>query len=101
MAAYAAAKGAIIPLAKSLALEWANQGIRVNVICPGYVNSELTQRLYRYVKPEQMHALISSHPLGQGSLEDVVNAIAFLISEKSRWITGCVLPVDGGYGIGG
>lgn len=100
MTAYAAAKGALIPFAKSLALEWAAQRVRVNVICPGYVETELTQKLYSYTTPEQKRALIDAHPLGAGSLEDLAAATEFLLSDASRWITGCVLPVDGGLGVG-
>lgn len=100
MTAYAAAKGALIPFARSLALEWAAQRVRVNVICPGYVETELTQKLYGYATPDQKRALIEAHPLGAGSLEDVSAATEFLLSDAARWITGCVLPVDGGLGIG-
>ena len=100
MTAYAAAKGALIPFAKSLALEWAAQRVRVNVICPGYVETELTQKLYSYATPEQKRVLIEAHPLGAGSLQDLAAATEFLLSDASRWITGCVLPVDGALGVG-
>lgn len=100
MTGYAAAKGALIPFAKSLALEWAAQRVRVNVICPGYVETELTQKLYGYATAEQKRALGEAHPLGAGSLDDIAAATEFLLSDASRWITGSVLPVDGGLGIG-
>ena len=93
---YAAAKAGIIGLTKSLAKELGGRGVRVNAIAPGYIDTPMTQAL-----PEQTRKLIvDSTPLKAiGAADDVANAVVFLASEQARFITGCVLPVDGGLGI--
>lgn len=101
-AAYAAAKGAVIAWTRSIAREWAPYGIRVNGIAPAIV-TPMYARTRAEMSPEQLvehdQTMRNSVPLG-GSLGDIdrdlVPAVAFLISDDSRFITGQILPVDGG-----
>jgi NAD(P)-dependent dehydrogenase (short-subunit alcohol dehydrogenase family) len=95
--AYSASKGALIALTRSLALELASDKIRVNCVAPGLVKTQMTETLTKSVGAEQLQALEKLHPLGLGEPEDVANAVAFLLSPASRWITGTTLVVDGGY----
>jgi NAD(P)-dependent dehydrogenase (short-subunit alcohol dehydrogenase family) len=97
MAAYAASKGAIVALTRALAVELAGESIRVNCVAPGVVATEMGQSLLGMLTPEQSAALEAMHLLGFGSARDVSYAIAFLLAETARWITGTVLVVDGGY----
>lgn len=94
---YAATKSALLGMAKSLALELAPQGIRVNCVAPGFVETEMLEDVRSLLTDEQMEQLRSSHPLGFGTPRDVANAIAFLLAETGRWITGSTLVLDGGY----
>lgn len=90
---YAAAKAGLIAFTKSLAREIASRGITANSIAPGFIQTEMTQRL----NPSAREEIIKQIPLGFiGSPEDVAEAAAFLASEKARYITGQVLVVDGG-----
>lgn len=95
--AYAASKGALISLTKSLALELAREDIRVNCIAPGIVKTEMSDRMFEGLLPEQVEKIKLMHPLGIGSPRDIAYAIAFLLADSSRWITGTTLVVDGGY----
>ena len=93
---YAAAKAGIIGLTKSLAKELGPRTIRVNAVAPGYVDTAMTQALPDDVK----QAIVDNTPLRSiGLPADVANAVLFLASPLSRYITGCTLPVDGGLGI--
>jgi NAD(P)-dependent dehydrogenase (short-subunit alcohol dehydrogenase family) len=97
LSAYAASKGAIVALTRALAVELAGARIRVNCVAPGLVTTEMGQRQLGLLTPEQSAALETMHLLGFGSPHDVSCAIAFLLAETARWITGTVLVVDGGY----
>jgi len=93
---YAAAKAGIIGLTKSLAKELGPRGVRVNAIAPGYIDTAMTQVLAEDVK----QGIIKATPLHSiGAAADVANAAVFLASPMAQYITGCVLPVDGGLGI--
>ena len=97
ISAYAASKGAITALTKSLALELGPSGIRVNCVEPGIVMTEMTERLKNTVGATGFAAIESAHPLGLGTPVDVARAIIFLLSDAATWITGSSLVVDGGY----
>lgn len=100
MSAYALSKGGLVAFGKSLALELAVHRIRVNIISPGFVETEMTKNLYGKLAEDQQKQIRDSYPLGTGQVTDVVNAIDFLVDEKSAWITGTVLSVDGGFTAG-
>ncbi len=90
---YSAAKGGLIALTKTIAKEVGSRGINVNAIAPGFIDTDMTRKLPETVKQE----ILKQVPLGLfGTPEDVANAVAFLVSEEARYITGQVLRVDGG-----
>ena len=91
---YAASKGAVIALSKSLAKELGPSGIRVNCVSPGVIETDMTAGL----GPETLGALAEEAPLGRnGRPEDVAQAILYLCSEASAFVTGQVLSVNGGF----
>jgi len=94
--AYAAAKGAMIAAVRCLALELAPRNIRVNAISPGWVETEMTEKI-RSFSPESYERNKLMHPLGLGTPADISNAAQFLLSDEARWITGINLMVDGGF----
>jgi NAD(P)-dependent dehydrogenase (short-subunit alcohol dehydrogenase family) len=94
---YSASKAALIGLMKSAAIELAGIPIRVNAIAAGMVNTEMTEKFKTILTEQQMDNLKQQHPLGFGEPIDVASAVAFLISKRSRWITGTTMVVDGGY----
>lgn len=93
----ATAKSAIEGLAKSLAAEWANSFIRVNVIAPSLTDTPLASKLL--AGEEKKEAAGKRHPLGRvGTAQDIAEMANFLLSEKASWITGQIIGVDGGMG---
>lgn len=99
MAAYAAGKAALVGMAKSLAVEFAREQIRVNVITAGLVQTEMAKQMLHNMTESQILEIVGDHLLGLGQPEDVAHSVAFLLAETSRWITGSNLAVDGGYSI--
>jgi NAD(P)-dependent dehydrogenase (short-subunit alcohol dehydrogenase family) len=96
---YAASKGAIESATHGLAIELAAQRIRVNAVSPGVVCTPMSEAFLSKLTSEQLAALKARHPMGFGMPDDVADPVLFLLSNDARWITGVVLPVDGGYGI--
>lgn len=96
--AYSASKGGVAQLTRSLAIGWAEEGIRVNAIAPGWIETALTRPL---LDDDQRHSeIVERTPLGRwGKVEDVTGAALFLCSGQAAFITGVVLPVDGGYSV--
>lgn len=94
---YALTKGALVSGAKSLAIELAPKKIRVNCLAPGVVETPMTQSAVYSQQPETKAHMELLHPLGLGKPDDVALTVCFLLSNASRWITGTVIPVDGGY----
>ncbi len=96
---YGPAKFVATGITKHLAIEWADRGIRVNAVAPGTINTERVQRLPEEPGgPEYLEAIKKLHPMGRiGDPVEVANAILFLASDEASFITGVVLPVDGGY----
>lgn len=98
--AFTAAKAAVINFTKAIAMELAPRGIRANVICPGTIGIAITNRLWQ--QSDAMAGLLSHIPMGrQGVPDEIANATAFLASDLASYITGAVLPVDGGWTCGG
>ena len=96
-AAYTASKGAVLSLTRNMALDYAADKVRVNCICPGFVNTPLLASL----PPEKKARLAALHPLGRmGEPEEIAHMALFLISDQALWITGQAIAVDGGYNIG-
>jgi NAD(P)-dependent dehydrogenase (short-subunit alcohol dehydrogenase family) len=97
LSVYSASKAALSGMARSLAVELAPQRIRVNCVAPAFVETGMLDELREFLPPEQFEAVEKAHPLGFGKPRDVANAIAFLIADTGRWITGTTLVLDGGY----
>ena len=96
---YCSTKAAVLGMVKAGALEFAKRKIRVNAVLPGVVNTPMTQNLFSQISVENVEKIKAMHPLGIGEVSDVVPTIEFLISTKSRWITGQNFIIDGGYSI--
>ncbi len=97
--AYAASKGGVVQLTKSLAVAWAKDNIQVNAILPGWLYTDLTNRAMRDL-PDLHERVLARTPQGRwGQPEDLAGAAVFLASKASDFVTGVALPVDGGYSI--
>ena len=94
---YAASKAGLVGLARSLAREYGGRGITSNVVAPGFVDTDMTADL----GDERREQLLGSIPLGRtASADEIASVIAFLAGDASAYVTGAVLPVDGGLGMG-
>ena len=101
--AYSATKGGIIAMSKGMAVDFAGSGVRVNVICPGWIQTPLVEDWFsQQADPEKARKYIfDSHPLGRiGTVEECGKAAVFLASSDSAFITGTTINVEGGITIG-
>lgn len=95
--AYSASKAGVAQITKALSNEWAGQGVNVNAIAPGYMATELTANM-KAVNPKQYEEITSRIPAGRwGNMEDLQGLAVFLASDASAYISGAVIPVDGGF----
>jgi 3-oxoacyl-[acyl-carrier protein] reductase len=94
---YAASKAGLVGLARSIARELGSRGITANVVAPGFVQTQMTEVL----SDERKTEILGQVPLGRyGSIDEIAGTVAFLASDAAAYITGAVLPVDGGLGMG-
>lgn len=94
---YSSSKAGLIGLTRSLSVELSRYKIRVNSISPGVIKSSLFSNYSKQVTSDINKKVIENHPLGIGNFGDINNAVKFLLSHKSKWMTGHNLIVDGGY----
>jgi NAD(P)-dependent dehydrogenase (short-subunit alcohol dehydrogenase family) len=94
--AYAGSKGALVASARAMAVELARRKVRVNVLSPGLVQTEMAAKSLQTLTQAQFQTIVDAHPLGLGQPEDVAHAACFLLSPKSKWITAIDLVIDGG-----
>jgi NAD(P)-dependent dehydrogenase (short-subunit alcohol dehydrogenase family) len=96
--AYSASKGALNAAVRSLAMELAPSRIRINAISPGTVRTEMLDKLISTIGEDEVSKLEQAFPLGLGFPEDVADLAVFLLSCHSRWMTGTIVTIDGGFG---
>jgi NAD(P)-dependent dehydrogenase (short-subunit alcohol dehydrogenase family) len=102
LVAYCASKGGVVALTRAMAIDYATRNIRVNCVCPASIDTPMSQRhVAEAADPELMRQqLVGKHPMGRiGRPEEVAYAVLFLASDEASFITGVVLPIDGGRSI--
>jgi NAD(P)-dependent dehydrogenase (short-subunit alcohol dehydrogenase family) len=97
---YASSKGGVVQLTKSLAVSWAKEGIRVNAVAPGWIKTNMSRVLW---EDEAMAGPIAARtPMGRwGDPQELGDVVGFLCAPESRFVTGVMIPVDGGYCVSG
>lgn len=99
-AAFASSKGGVVNLTRSMASVHGKQGIRVNCVCPGVIRTPMTESWVSQIMadPARAERFLAQYPMGRiGKPEEVAHAVLFLASDEASFITGAILPVDGGY----
>lgn len=95
---YVAAKHGLIGLTKAAALDYASKNIRINAVCPGFIETPMLERAGITTSPDTKDSIISLHPLGRlGTADEIADAVVWLASDEASFITGHSLLVDGGY----
>jgi NAD(P)-dependent dehydrogenase (short-subunit alcohol dehydrogenase family) len=95
--AYTAAKGGVISLTRAVAMAYAKQHVRCNVICPGAVDTPMMAHVLHGSNPKLREGFERSHPIGRlGTPEDIASMALYLASDESSWVTGSVFTIDGG-----
>jgi NAD(P)-dependent dehydrogenase (short-subunit alcohol dehydrogenase family) len=95
--AYTASKGGVVQLTRTAALEYATQGIRVNCVCPGVIDTPMIQR-FTHDDPDAVAAMMQMEPIGRlGRPEEIADTVLYLCSDAASFITGAAIPVDGGF----
>jgi NAD(P)-dependent dehydrogenase (short-subunit alcohol dehydrogenase family) len=98
LTAYAAAKGGINQMTRTMAVEWAPRGIRVNAFSPGYFENIMSGATEEHARPEKRAQVLQFTPMGRRGLpHELVGPVVFLASDASSYVTGAILLVDGGY----
>ncbi|HXQ62093.1 MAG TPA: SDR family NAD(P)-dependent oxidoreductase [Acidimicrobiales bacterium] len=100
--AYSASKGGVVILTKNMAIDYAGRGIRVNTVCPGFIDTPMTRNIFGVMGMETPRRdIIKEHKLGRfGQPEEIASAACFLLSSDASFVTGHALVVDGGYTAG-
>ena len=95
LAAYCASKAGVVSLTKSMALDHATRGLRVNCVCPGIIHTPMLERRFEGGQDRSATSLVPpTHYIGRA--EDVAAAVLYLASDEARFVTGCALTIDGG-----
>lgn len=95
--AYSASKAGVMQITRALSNEWASKGVTVNAIAPGYMATELTANM-KEVNPKQYEEITGRIPMGRwGSPEDLQGPVVFLASDAAAYVSGAILPIDGGF----
>jgi len=97
VSAYSATKHAVVGLTKSTAVEYARANIRVNAVCPSFIDTPMVQGVLRHLPEKQQKAIVGANPMKRlGTVEEVAGAIAWLCSDESTFVTGQSMVLDGG-----
>lgn len=95
--AYAMSKSALHGITKSLAIELAPKHIRINCVAPGFIKTQMLNEVSDSFDDDYTNRLNQLHPLGLGEANDIAYGITYLLSDMSRWVTGTILSIDGGF----